>query len=158
MGGLTAAFVVLAPAITALVSVLTLIGPLFTGIAAALVSIPALIAGWAGAIASLMAALAPLGQLLLSIFSGVTTGLDAEALDPFIHNLHIAMWVLAATSLAGADESHAGLATVAAVVALFLVARDAQLARAGVRFRQIDDLQHFRATELKQAYAAHIPP
>jgi hypothetical protein len=38
MAGLTAAFVVLAPAITALISVLTLIGPLFTGIGAALVS------------------------------------------------------------------------------------------------------------------------
>jgi len=70
MTGLTAAFIAFAPAITALVSVLTLVGPLFTGIAAALVSIPALIAGWAGAIAPLMAALAPLGQLLLAIFSG----------------------------------------------------------------------------------------
>ncbi|WP_354699143.1 Riboflavin transporter RibZ [Paraconexibacter sp. AEG42_29] len=41
-------------------------------------------------------------ETLLSIFSGVTTGLSADALDPFIHNLHIAMWVLTATSLAGA--------------------------------------------------------
>lgn len=70
VGGLTAGFVVLAPAITALVSVLTLAGPLIAGIASALVGIPALIAGWAGAIAPLMAALAPFGQLLLGIFTG----------------------------------------------------------------------------------------
>ncbi len=42
---------------------------------------------------------------LLSIFSGLTTGLSAAALDPFIHNLHVAMWVLAATSLLGAIVS-----------------------------------------------------
>jgi EmrB/QacA subfamily drug resistance transporter len=41
-------------------------------------------------------------ETLLSIFSGVSTGLSAEKLDPFIHNLHVAMWVLAATSIAGA--------------------------------------------------------
>ncbi len=42
---------------------------------------------------------------LLSIFSGLTRGLSAAALDPFIHNLHVAMWVLAATSLLGAIVS-----------------------------------------------------
>jgi EmrB/QacA subfamily drug resistance transporter len=42
---------------------------------------------------------------LLSIFSGLTSGLSAAALDPFIHNLHVAMWVLAATSLVGAGVS-----------------------------------------------------
>lgn len=41
-------------------------------------------------------------QTLLSIFSGVTTGLSPASLDPFIHNIHVAMWVLAATSIAGA--------------------------------------------------------
>lgn len=38
---------------------------------------------------------------LLSIFSGVTTGLSDERLAPFIHNMHVALWVLAATSLLG---------------------------------------------------------
>jgi EmrB/QacA subfamily drug resistance transporter len=42
---------------------------------------------------------------LLSIFSGVTTGVSEETLSPFIHNLHIAMWVLAGTSLLGAVVS-----------------------------------------------------
>ena len=44
-------------------------------------------------------------QTLLSIFSGLTTGLSPTALDPFIHNLHVAMWVLAASSLAAAGVS-----------------------------------------------------
>jgi len=59
---------------------------------------------------------------LLSIFSGLTGQLSTAALDPFIHNLHVAMWVLAATSLLGAIVSlmrprhetanvHAGVAT-----------------------------------------------
>lgn len=39
---------------------------------------------------------------LLSIFSGVTSGLSQSTLDPFIHNMHVAMWVLTATALAGA--------------------------------------------------------
>ena len=42
---------------------------------------------------------------LLSIFSGLTGHLSTAALDPFIHNLHVAMWVLAATSLLGAIVS-----------------------------------------------------
>ena len=42
---------------------------------------------------------------LLSIFSGLSSGLSAAALDPFIHNLHVAMWVLAGTSLLGAAVS-----------------------------------------------------
>lgn len=41
-------------------------------------------------------------ETLLSIFSGVSSGLDPAALDPFIHNLHVAMWVLAGTSVVGA--------------------------------------------------------
>jgi MFS family permease len=44
-------------------------------------------------------------QVLLSIFSGVTTGLSDATLEPFIHNMHTALWVLAATSLAGAVVS-----------------------------------------------------
>ena len=39
-------------------------------------------------------------KVLLSIFSGVTSGLSDAALAPFIHNMHVALWVLAATSLA----------------------------------------------------------
>lgn len=44
-------------------------------------------------------------ETLLSIFSGLSTGLSDAALAPFIHNLHIAMWVLAGTSLLGAAVS-----------------------------------------------------
>ena len=41
-------------------------------------------------------------DVLLSIFSGVTEHLSNAKLDPFIHNMHVALWVLAATSLIGA--------------------------------------------------------
>jgi MFS family permease len=41
-------------------------------------------------------------KILLSIFSGVTTGLSDAALAPFIHNMHVALWLLATTSVAGA--------------------------------------------------------
>jgi len=44
-------------------------------------------------------------DLLLAIFSGVTTGLSDARLEPFIHNMHTALWVLAATSLVGAFVS-----------------------------------------------------
>src|SRR4051812_46136391 len=44
-------------------------------------------------------------QVLLSIFSGVSTGLSDAALEPFIHNMHTALWVLAATSMVGAVVS-----------------------------------------------------
>jgi EmrB/QacA subfamily drug resistance transporter len=44
-------------------------------------------------------------KVLLSIFSGVSSGLSAAALEPFIHNMHIALWVLAASSAAGAAVS-----------------------------------------------------
>lgn len=44
-------------------------------------------------------------ETLLSIFSGLTTGLSPAALDPFIHNLHVAMWVLAVSSVAAAAVS-----------------------------------------------------
>ena len=43
--------------------------------------------------------------VLLSIFSGVTSGLSDAALAPFIHNMHVALWVLAATSVVGAIVS-----------------------------------------------------
>jgi len=44
-------------------------------------------------------------DVLLKIFSGVTSGLDAQRLAPFIHNMHTALWVLAATSVIGAFVS-----------------------------------------------------
>jgi EmrB/QacA subfamily drug resistance transporter len=44
-------------------------------------------------------------QVLLSIFSGVTTGLSDAKLEPFIANMHTALWVLAATSTVGAVVS-----------------------------------------------------
>jgi EmrB/QacA subfamily drug resistance transporter len=39
---------------------------------------------------------------LFAVFSGLAKGLSAEKLAPFIHNMHVALWVLAATSLLGA--------------------------------------------------------
>jgi EmrB/QacA subfamily drug resistance transporter len=39
---------------------------------------------------------------IFAIFSGVTKGLSVQRLDPFIHNMHVALWVLAATSVVGA--------------------------------------------------------
>ncbi len=39
---------------------------------------------------------------LFAVFSGLTKGLSAQKIDPFITNLHLALWVLAATSLVGA--------------------------------------------------------
>jgi EmrB/QacA subfamily drug resistance transporter len=44
-------------------------------------------------------------ETLFAIFSGVATGLSPEKLDPFIHNMHTALWVLAATSVVGAGVS-----------------------------------------------------
>ena len=43
--------------------------------------------------------------VLFKIFSGVTTGLSDHTVAPFIHNMHTALWVLAATSLLGAGVS-----------------------------------------------------
>src|SRR6201991_167114 len=43
--------------------------------------------------------------VLFAIFSGVATGLSDSKLDPFIHNMHTALWVLAATSVVGAFVS-----------------------------------------------------
>jgi EmrB/QacA subfamily drug resistance transporter len=39
---------------------------------------------------------------LFAVFSGVTRGLSTQKLDPFIANMHVALWVLVATSLVGA--------------------------------------------------------
>jgi len=39
---------------------------------------------------------------LFAVFSGLTHGLSAAKLAPFIDNMHVALWVLAATSLVGA--------------------------------------------------------
>jgi MFS family permease len=39
---------------------------------------------------------------LLQIFSGLASGLSDERLAPFIHNMHVALWVLALTSVVGA--------------------------------------------------------
>jgi MFS family permease len=43
--------------------------------------------------------------VLFKIFSGLASGLTSAQLDPFIHNMHTALWVLAATSLVGAGVS-----------------------------------------------------
>jgi hypothetical protein len=70
VAALTAAFVLFAPAIAAVITIFSTFGPLLAGIGAALVGIPALIAGWAGAIAPLVAGLGTLGQILIGVFSG----------------------------------------------------------------------------------------
>ena len=44
-------------------------------------------------------------DVLLKIFSGVASGLSSAQLDPFIANMHTALWVLAATSVVGAGVS-----------------------------------------------------
>jgi EmrB/QacA subfamily drug resistance transporter len=41
-------------------------------------------------------------DVLLQIFSGLASGLSARQLDPFVHNMHTALWCLAATSVVGA--------------------------------------------------------
>jgi EmrB/QacA subfamily drug resistance transporter len=44
-------------------------------------------------------------DVLFKIFSGVTSGLSTAQLDPFIANMHLALWVLAGISLLGAVVS-----------------------------------------------------
>jgi hypothetical protein len=39
---------------------------------------------------------------LFAIFSGLAQGLSDQKLQPFIQNMHLALWVLAATSFIGA--------------------------------------------------------
>jgi MFS family permease len=43
--------------------------------------------------------------ILFRIFSGITSGLSNAQLQPFISNMHLALWVLAAISLLGAGIS-----------------------------------------------------
>ena len=43
--------------------------------------------------------------ILFAIFSGLASGLSEAQLAPFIHNMHTALWVLAATSVIGAGVS-----------------------------------------------------
>ena len=43
--------------------------------------------------------------VLFKIFSGLASGLSSEQLQPFIANLHLALWVLAGISLLGAGIS-----------------------------------------------------
>jgi EmrB/QacA subfamily drug resistance transporter len=43
--------------------------------------------------------------VLLQIFSGLASSLSVQQLDPFIANMHTALWALAATSLLGAGVS-----------------------------------------------------
>jgi EmrB/QacA subfamily drug resistance transporter len=43
--------------------------------------------------------------VLFKIFSGLAAGLSEAQLEPFIHNMHTALWVLAATSVLGAGVS-----------------------------------------------------
>jgi MFS family permease len=55
--------------------------------------------------------------VLFKIFSGLANGLSQAKLEPFISNMHTALWVLAITSVAGAGVSllrppHAGHETV----------------------------------------------
>jgi EmrB/QacA subfamily drug resistance transporter len=44
-------------------------------------------------------------DVLFKIFSGLTSGLSNKQLQPFISNMHLALWVLAAISLLGAGIS-----------------------------------------------------
>lgn len=44
-------------------------------------------------------------DVLFKIFSGLASGLTDAQLAPFIHNMHTALWVLAATSLVGTGVS-----------------------------------------------------
>ncbi|HEX7298730.1 MAG TPA: MFS transporter [Solirubrobacteraceae bacterium] len=44
-------------------------------------------------------------DVLFKIFSGLAAGLSDAQLQPFIHNMHTALWVLAATSLVGTGVS-----------------------------------------------------
>jgi MFS family permease len=44
-------------------------------------------------------------NVLFAIFSGVASGLSSAQLDPFIANMHTALWVLAAISVLGAGVS-----------------------------------------------------
>jgi hypothetical protein len=68
IGALAAAFIVLAPAITAIAT----IAPIFTGIGAAIAAanIGGLIAGWLPVLTGLIGTLGTIGQTLIAVFSG----------------------------------------------------------------------------------------
>jgi EmrB/QacA subfamily drug resistance transporter len=44
-------------------------------------------------------------DVLFKIFAGVTSGLSTEQLDPFVANMHVALWTLAGVSIVGAVVS-----------------------------------------------------
>ena len=44
-------------------------------------------------------------DVLFKIFSGITSGLSTHQLQPFISNMHLALWVLTGISLVGAVVS-----------------------------------------------------
>jgi hypothetical protein len=44
-------------------------------------------------------------DVLLQIFSGLASSLSDSQLDPFVGNMHTALWALAATSMVGAAVS-----------------------------------------------------
>jgi hypothetical protein len=41
-------------------------------------------------------------DVLFKIFSGLTSGLSTASLQPFISNMHLALWVLTGVSILGA--------------------------------------------------------
>jgi hypothetical protein len=43
--------------------------------------------------------------VMFRIFSGLAKGLSQSKLDPFISNMHVALWVLAGVSVLGAVVS-----------------------------------------------------
>jgi EmrB/QacA subfamily drug resistance transporter len=44
-------------------------------------------------------------KTLFAIFSGLARGLSANKLEPFIHNMHVALWAMAVSSILGAAVS-----------------------------------------------------
>jgi hypothetical protein len=44
-------------------------------------------------------------NVLFKIFSGLASGLSSAQLDPFITNMHTALWILAGVSVVGAGVS-----------------------------------------------------
>ena len=65
-------------------------------------------------------------DVLFKIFSGVTSGLSPEQLQPFISNMHFALWVLAGISLLGAAIS---------------MMRPAHVAHEAVTFAEIEEAE-----------------
>ena len=59
---------------------------------------------WVAFVLAIVTAAVP-KPVLFKIFSGLAAGLSSAQLDPFIQNMHTALWVLAATSVVGAGVS-----------------------------------------------------